>query len=101
MLADIQEEMVMLKARLEEEATIASGYGQGAYALFRGAMHEFSQKGMRIRVLVITCAFTLQNLSGAAGKKSSSIPCTETMRADNDDSYQLLLAYAFRISRCY
>ncbi|KAL2202219.1 general substrate transporter [Sarocladium strictum] len=62
----IQEEMVMLKARLEEEATIASGYGQGAYALFRGAMHEFSQKGMRIRVLVITCAFTLQNLSGAA-----------------------------------
>jgi MFS family permease len=68
---DVQEELVMLRARLEEEAAVASGYGSGSYALFRGAMHEFAQKGMRIRVVVITCAFTLQNLSGAAGKQCS------------------------------
>lgn len=56
----------MLRQRLAEEAAVAKNYGQGPYALFRGAMHEFAQPGMRIRVFFIFCAFSLQNLSGAA-----------------------------------
>lgn len=63
----------MLRQRLDEEAAVASRYGSGPYALFRGAMHEFAQKGMRNRVLVVLCAFTLQNLSGAAGKTTLTI----------------------------
>ena len=77
-MPDIQEELQMLRLRLDEEAAVASRYGSGPYALFRGAMHEFSQKGMRNRVLVVFCAFTLQNLSGAAGKPILTI----TIRGD-------------------
>lgn len=57
----------MIESRLEEETVIASGYGTGRWALARGAIHELSRPGMRNRVYLVTAAFTLTQLSGAAG----------------------------------
>lgn len=57
----------MIRGKIAEEAAIASRYGTGPWALFRGAMYEFSRKGMRNRVSIVICAFILQNMSGAAG----------------------------------
>lgn len=57
----------MIRMRLDEESTIAESYGSGPWAFFRGALNELSQPGMRNRVLLVLCAFVLQNLSGAAG----------------------------------
>jgi hypothetical protein len=65
---DVQQDIQAMEQRLEEEASIASGYGTGSWAFFRGAMFEFSRKGMWNRVFLIFCAFTLANLSGASGK---------------------------------
>jgi hypothetical protein len=56
-----------MKERLDGEAAIAAKFGSGLWGYFRGAMHEFSKKGMRNRVALVFCAFALQNLSGAAG----------------------------------
>lgn len=64
----LQEELGAIQVRLEEEAVIARGYGTGFYAYCRGALKELSMRGMRNRVWWIWCAFTLQNLSGAAGE---------------------------------
>jgi hypothetical protein len=61
-----------MRIRLDEEATIARQYGTGTWAFFRGAMDEFCRKGMRNRVFLILCIFTLGNLSGAAGKHQTS-----------------------------
>lgn len=58
----------MMRARLDEEAVIASRYGSGPKAFFLGAMNELLRKGMRNRGFLIFCAFALQNMSGAAGK---------------------------------
>lgn len=63
----LQQEIQLIQDRLNEEAGVASKYGTGSWAFFRGAMDEFSRPGMRNRDLVF-CAFALQNLSGASGK---------------------------------
>ncbi|KAH8835985.1 general substrate transporter [Flagelloscypha sp. PMI_526] len=62
----LQEELAMIQVRLDEEEEIAKAYGTGYYAFVRGALKELSMKGMRNRVWFVWCAFTLQNLSGAA-----------------------------------
>ena len=62
----VQEDVLMLQNRLAEEASIAQTFGTGRWAFFRGAMSEFSRRGMRNRVLLVLCSFTLQNMSGAA-----------------------------------
>lgn len=64
---DIQEELSAIRSRLLEEAAVAGKYGTGSWALFRGAMDEVSQKGMRNRIFLVFCAFSLANLSGASG----------------------------------
>jgi hypothetical protein len=64
---DIQEEIQMIRLRLTEEGMIASRFGAGPWAYFRGALYELSRKGMWNRVLLVFVSFTLQNMSGAAG----------------------------------
>lgn len=63
----LQQEIRLIQNRLNEEAGVASKYGTGSWAFFRGAMDEFSRPGMRNRVFLVFCAFALQNLSGASG----------------------------------
>ena len=62
----VQEDIAAMRNRLAEEAAIAAKYGNGSWAFFRGAMAEFSRKGMRNRIFLVFCAFTLANLSGAS-----------------------------------
>ncbi|KAI0157837.1 MFS quinate transporter QutD [Xylariaceae sp. FL1272] len=62
----IQEELQQIQGRLEEEAAIASRYGTGTWAFFRGALSELLQPGMRNRVMLVFWAFTLTQFSGAA-----------------------------------
>ncbi|KAI8622974.1 general substrate transporter [Xylariaceae sp. FL1651] len=62
----IQEELRHIRLRLDEEAALTANYGTGAWAFFRGGLHELSQKGMRNRVALVFWAFTLTQLSGAA-----------------------------------
>ncbi|EHA46536.1 quinate permease [Pyricularia oryzae 70-15] len=62
----LQEEVQMMRGRIADEAAIASRYGTGTMAFIKGAMFEFSRKGMWNRVLLVFCAFALQNMSGAA-----------------------------------
>ncbi|KAL5375776.1 hypothetical protein PMIN06_005039 [Paraphaeosphaeria minitans] len=62
----VQEDLQAMRNRLAEEAIISQRYGFGAWAHFRGAMSEFSQKGMRNRVFLVFCMFALNNLSGAS-----------------------------------
>jgi hypothetical protein len=57
----------MMRDRLAEEAAVASNYGDGRWAFFRGALSELSRKGMRNRVLLVFCGFVLQNFGGAGG----------------------------------
>lgn len=64
----IQEEVNTMRTRLEDEAVLASKYGTGPWAFFRGALFELSRKGMWNRVLLVFVSFALQNMSGAAGK---------------------------------
>jgi hypothetical protein len=68
MVIDLQEEILQIRIRLEEEALIAKKYGSGSWSYFRGALFELSRKGMWNRVLLVFCSFALQNMSGAAGK---------------------------------
>lgn len=63
----LQQEVQLIQNRLNEEASVASKYGLGSWAFFRGAMDEFSRRGMRNRVFLVFCAFALNNLSGASG----------------------------------
>jgi MFS family permease len=63
----LQQEIQLIQNRLNEEASVASKYGLGSWAFFRGAMDEFSRRGMRNRVFLVFCAFALNNLSGASG----------------------------------
>lgn len=56
----------MIRSRLQDEARIADKYGHGSWAYFRGALYELSRHGMWNRVLLVWCAFVLQNMSGAA-----------------------------------
>ena len=56
----------MIRVRLQDEARIADKYGQGWWAYIRGALYELSRRGMWNRVLLVFCAFSLQNMSGAA-----------------------------------
>lgn len=65
--AYLQEDIQQIRIRLAEEKIIASRYGDGTWAFFRGALHELSRKGMWNRVLLVFCSFALQNMSGAAG----------------------------------
>ena len=74
-----------------EEASVASKYGQGPWAFFRGAMDEFSHRGMRNRVFLVFCAFALNNLSGASGMWFPSLSCLASSGL-TEASYQLLLA---------
>ncbi|KAI5468061.1 general substrate transporter [Mariannaea sp. PMI_226] len=62
----LQEDLQMIRSRLSEEAAVAAKYGTGPWAFFRGALAELSRKGMWNRVVLVLCAFTLQNMSGAA-----------------------------------
>ncbi|OJJ43196.1 hypothetical protein ASPZODRAFT_146216 [Penicilliopsis zonata CBS 506.65] len=63
----MQQELNMIQSRLDEEAAIADAYGsRGWWAYMRGAIHEFSRPGMRNRIVLVVCAFTLNNMSGAA-----------------------------------
>lgn len=64
----MQEEVEMIRARLAEEAAVAKAYGNGFWAYIRGSLSELSRKGMWNRLLLVFAAFTLQNMSGAAGK---------------------------------
>lgn len=56
----------MIRVRLADEFQISKKYGSGSWALFRGTLYELSRKGMRNRLLLVFCAFALQNMSGAA-----------------------------------
>ncbi|RYP15899.1 hypothetical protein DL765_005433 [Monosporascus sp. GIB2] len=62
----VQEDIRAIESRLAEEASISAAYGSGPWAFYRGAMKQFSQKGMRNRLVLVFCAFALQNVSGAA-----------------------------------
>ncbi|KKY23020.1 putative quinate permease [Phaeomoniella chlamydospora] len=62
----IQEELGIMEHRLNEERALASSYGTGPMAYIRGALNELSRPGMRNRVLLVFCMFSLQNLSGAS-----------------------------------
>ncbi|KAL4803344.1 general substrate transporter [Aspergillus unguis] len=62
----VQEDIAMIRVRLQDEARIADKYGQGWWAYIRGALYELSRRGMWNRVLLVFCAFSLQNMSGAA-----------------------------------
>ena len=66
----LQEDLDMIRKRLADESRVASRFGTGPWALFRGAISELTKKGMRNRVLLVFCSFALQNMSGAAGKFS-------------------------------
>ncbi|UKZ78169.1 hypothetical protein TrVFT333_005904 [Trichoderma virens FT-333] len=68
----LKEDVQMIRGRLMEENNIASRYGSGSWALFRGALYELSRKGMRNRIILVFCSFALQNMSGAAGKASQN-----------------------------
>jgi hypothetical protein len=63
---DLQEDVQDMQSRLDEEAAIAARYGRGSLAFIRGCLNELSRPGMRNRVLLVFCAFALQNLSGAS-----------------------------------
>lgn len=69
---DLQEDLDMIRKRLADEAFVASRFGTGPWALFRGAVSELTRKGMRNRVLLVFCSFALQNMSGAAGKLTTT-----------------------------
>lgn len=56
----------MIRSRLQEEESIATRYGPSRWGFIRGAIHEMMQKGMRNRVFLVACAFTLNNSSGAS-----------------------------------
>ena len=56
----------MIRTRLQDEARISEKYGLGSWAYFKGALFELSRHGMWNRVLLVFCAFALQNMSGAA-----------------------------------
>ncbi|KAL4899830.1 hypothetical protein BDW74DRAFT_188860, partial [Aspergillus multicolor] len=62
----VQEDISMIRNRLHDESRIAEKYGQGWWAYIRGALFELSRRGMWNRVLLVFCAFALQNMSGAA-----------------------------------
>ncbi|KAL4963703.1 sugar porter family MFS transporter [Aspergillus stella-maris] len=62
----VQEDIEMIRTRLQDEARISEKYGLGFWAYFRGALFELSRHGMWNRVLLVFCAFALQNMSGAA-----------------------------------
>ncbi|KAL4994631.1 general substrate transporter [Aspergillus recurvatus] len=62
----VQDDIEMIRTRLLEEARIAERYGAGWWAYIRGALFELSRHGMWNRVLLVFCAFALQNMSGAA-----------------------------------
>ncbi len=64
--AYVREDIATIESRLEEEASISAAYGSGSWAFYRGALREFTRKGMRGRVVLVFCAFALQNMSGAA-----------------------------------
>ncbi|KAL3956906.1 hypothetical protein ACCO45_009752 [Purpureocillium lilacinum] len=62
----VGEDLDMMRVRLSEEADLARKYGQGSMAFAKGALFELSRRGMWNRVLLVFCAFLLQNMSGAA-----------------------------------
>ncbi|ATY61706.1 MFS quinate transporter [Cordyceps militaris] len=62
----IQEDLELIRSRLADEMKIAGRYGTGSWAMFKGVIAELARKGMRNRVLLVVCAFSLQNMSGAA-----------------------------------
>ncbi|KAJ6442403.1 quinate permease [Purpureocillium lavendulum] len=62
----IQEDMEMMRVRLREETNLARRFGHGYVAFLKGALFELSRRGMWNRVLLVFCAFALQNMSGAA-----------------------------------
>lgn len=86
---DLQEEVQMMRARLNEEAAIASQYGSGPKAFLFGAMSELCRKGMRNRSLLVLCSFALQNMSGAAGKLKNFSP--KRLKKDSELTARLKL----------
>lgn len=74
-----------MRSRLSDEAAIAARHGSGPWAFIRGALSELGRPGMRNRVLLVACAFALQNLSGAAGKSSASHYLTVSCATSNAD----------------
>lgn len=62
----MQEEIDMLQKKMDEEAAVASGYGTGQVAYFRGVADILCRKGMWNRLVLVFCIFALNNLSGAA-----------------------------------
>ncbi|KAJ5621645.1 hypothetical protein N7528_006428 [Penicillium herquei] len=83
----IQQDIYLIQNRLNEEASVASKYGTGSWAFFRGALDEFSRKGMRSRVFLVFCAFTLQNFSGAAAINYYSPTLFESIGIENTTLY--------------
>lgn len=76
----IQQEVALIQNRLVEEETIASKYGSGPWALLRGAIDELSQKGIRNRVFLVFCSFTLANLSGASATQRTCLMVSPKMQ---------------------
>lgn len=64
--SDVQEDIDMIGTRLQDETRIADKYGHRWWAYVQGALYELSRRGMWNRVLLVFCAFALQNMSGAA-----------------------------------
>ncbi|KAK2001126.1 quinate transporter [Colletotrichum falcatum] len=62
----MQEELDMFQKKIDEERAVAAQYGTGQWAYLRGVANMLSRKGMRNRLVLVFCAFALNNLSGAA-----------------------------------
>lgn len=63
----MQEELDMFQKKLDEERAVSAQYGNGQWAYLRGVANMLCRKGMWNRLVLVFCAFALNNLSGAAG----------------------------------
>ncbi|EFQ25200.1 uncharacterized protein GLRG_00344 [Colletotrichum graminicola M1.001] len=62
----MQEELDMFQKKIDEERAVAAQYGTGQWAYLRGVANMLARKGMWNRLVLVFCAFALNNLSGAA-----------------------------------
>lgn len=62
----MQEELDQFQKKLDEERAVSSQYGTGQWAYLRGVANMLARKGMWNRLVLVFCAFALNNLSGAA-----------------------------------
>ncbi|CCF43114.1 hypothetical protein CH063_12912 [Colletotrichum higginsianum] len=62
----MQEELDMFQKKIDEERAVSAQYGNGQWAYLRGVANMLCRKGMWNRLVLVFCAFALNNLSGAA-----------------------------------